>query len=58
MSVLPGLSGSNVIGATDRNLVVASPAIDPRFVTTAREIDPGIFASPRVQGLPIRPSGR
>jgi hypothetical protein len=53
-----GLSGSNPIGATDRNLVVASPAIDPRFLQTPGEVDPGIFASPRVQGLPIRSAGR
>jgi hypothetical protein len=53
-----GLPEFAAIGATDRSLVIASPAIDPRFSRTAREIDPGIFATPRVQGLPIRPAGR
>jgi hypothetical protein len=37
---------------TDRCLVVAPP-IDPRSLKVAASIDPGIFAAPRVQGLPI-----
>jgi hypothetical protein len=46
-------SPSGVTAATDRCVVVAPPTIDPGFVKTAREIDPGIYAAPRVLGLPI-----
>ena len=47
-----------VTGPIDRCLV-NSPSIDPGSLRTLAtgEIDPGIFATPRVQGLSIRPSG-
>jgi hypothetical protein len=50
------LSPGGVI-ATDRLVVAAPPTIDPDFVKTARAIDPGIYAPPRVLGLPIQTPG-
>jgi hypothetical protein len=48
----PALSEFGASVPTDRCLVVA-PSIDPRSLKVAESIDPGIFAAPRVQGLPI-----
>jgi len=56
--VPPALSGFGVTSPTDRCLVIPSP-IDPRSLKVAASIDPGIFAEPRVQGLPVaRPEWR
>jgi len=54
--LLPVVPGLGVTGPTDRCLV-NPPSIDPGSIKTAASIDPGIFAEPRVQGLPIRTSG-
>jgi len=44
--------------STDRSLVVVPPAYDPQFLRPrTAEIDPGILAAPRVQGLPIQRPG-
>jgi hypothetical protein len=41
--------------STDRCLVIAS-GNDPGFLKTANTaIDPGIFATSKVQGLPVQP---
>jgi hypothetical protein len=59
---MPGIPGPSIpsdldVGvATDRCLVVASP-IDPGSIKVADSIDPGIFAEPRVQGLPVATPG-
>jgi hypothetical protein len=52
--VFPYASSGGATAATDRCLVAAPPTIDPDFVKTARAIDPGIYAAPRVLGLPVQ----
>jgi hypothetical protein len=52
--VFPAFGGAT---STDRSLVIARP-IDPASLKVAASpsIDPGIFVTPRVQGLPVDPA--
>jgi hypothetical protein len=56
LPIPPGLPQFGAGVPTDRCLVVARP-IDPRSlkVAASMSIDPGIFAEPKVQGLPVEP---